>query len=331
MYELTVSEAATVLSILSKSQGNEGIDPGLPGIPASTFYSIRRKIYEAGWLSDRYVPMPWSTGMASVECRLISPAPADRGRIEGDWAGRPENVVVWSGPNVIFGVFFIRKHGPAPSTEGTTITVTLDSGSLPVYFDYSRAWSRFIGVGHGTGYPRSLGDASTSTERAYGPALGSLLDRDGAGDHGSTRSHRWHSAAGLSRSDQRILDRGLVQSRTFLNTDVLPPFEGRALGEIVFLTGSLRAGIKSAVLLDILNNECQISPLLFVEANSKVLMMAVGQVDPATPQRTRVSRSGGSVVGTIDRTMTDTKVVVEQSNSVRRLVDHRYNHLFSRS
>lgn len=331
MYELTVSEAATVLSILSKSKENEGIDPGLPGIPTSTFYAIRRKLYEAGWLSDRYVPMPWSTGIASVECRLSSPGPGDRGRIERDWAACPENVVVWSGTNVIFGVFFLRKSGPALGNEGTTISVTRDSGSLPVYFDYARSWSRFIGVGHGTGYPHSLGDALRSTARPIGPALGGILGRDGPDDHGSTRSRRWHSNSGLSRGEQRLLEGGLVQDRTFLNTDLLPPFEGRALGEIVFLTGSLREGITSADLLDSLNNECQVSPLLLIEANSKVLMIALGQIDPAIPQRTRISRSRQSVVGTIDRALTNTKMMVEPNKSVKRIVDHRYGYLFAQS
>lgn len=327
MYELTASEAVTVLSILSKDSGAENPAVGPTGIPPSTFYATRRKIYDAGWLSDRYVPHPWALGVLAIDCVLAKPNPADRARLERDLAASPQNVVLWSGLNVLFGIFFRQNGETIKVKNSTTVSVTAASGSVPVYFDFSRSWSRFIRIERETGYPRSIGDALTHAERSPPPAVTGLILQDQNGGSESPRTHRWHSSAGLSRSEQRLLERGQIQSRTFLNLDSVPPYDGRALGEIVFLTGDFRQGVSSAEVLGELNNRCQVSPLLMVDDGTKVLILALGQVGTGASSRTKVPRATGPVASTLDSALQNLEMTVEHTDSVRRAVDHRYDRL----
>ena len=330
MYELTVSEAATVLSVLSRSGAVESSDPGPLGIPTSTFYATRRKIYDAGWVMDRYIPHPWAIGVSAIDLVLVSPGPAERTRLEREWASSPANVVLWSGLNSMFGVFF-RSSGDAPDIEGARcVSVTAGSGSIPVYFDYSRSWSRFVRMENGTGYPRSLGDQTARSERTSVAALTELIGGDQEGATAPSRTHRWHSPSGLARSHQRLLERGLVRSQTILNVDTLPPFEGRSLGEIVFLTGRIRGGVDSAGVLSTLSNECHVSPFLLADAGADLVIVALGQVGAGGEGRTRVSRAAGNVTATLDSVLKDLRMTIERTDSIRKVVDHRYDRLLPR-
>ena len=330
MHELTASEAATVLSILSKDGGTDISEPAPSGIPTSTFYATRRKIYDAGWLSDRYVPQPWAAGFGAIDCVLAKPGPAERARVEREWGSSPQNVVLWSGLNVLFGIFF-RPKGDAPKFDhGLTISISSDSGSIPVYFDYSRSWSRFIRVERETGYPRSLGGDVPQSERSPPSTVPGLILRDQDGGGLSPPAHRWHSAAGLSRGEQRLIDRGVIQSRTFLNPDVVPPYDARALGEIVFLSGELRKGVSSVDLLRELNGQCHVSPFLLADDGSRVLLLAFGQVGTSTAKRTTVPQAAGPVAATLDSALKNLEMIVEHTDCVRKPIDHRYDRLFPR-
>lgn len=330
MHELTASEAATILSILSKDRGTENSEIDPSGIPTSTFYATRRKIYAAGWLSDRYVPHPWAIGIRAIDCVLLRPGPAERIRVEWELGSSAENVVLWSGLNVLFGIFF-RQDGKVREIEnGTTVTITAESGSIPVYFDYSRSWSRFIQVERETGYPRSFRGVLPRTERAVPPAVPGLILQDQNGGGPSSPAHRWHSSSGLSRIEQRLLERGVVCSRTFLNPDATPPFDDRALGEIVFLTGELREGVSSADVLSGLDGQCHVSPIFLADDGTKVLILALGQVGARASIRTKVSRAAGPVAATLDSLLKGLQMTVEHIDSLRKLVDHRYDRLFSR-
>ena len=329
MHEVTASEAATLLSVLSKDSGGETPENVPSAIPASTYFATRRRVYEAGWLADRYVPDPWAVGVRAVDCVLVRPSPADRARWEREWALSTENVVLWSGLNILFGIFFRWAGGATRAEIGTTLSISADSGSVPVYFDYSRPWSRFIRVERETGYPRSVGGSPRPDGRGTLSGVSELL-REGqeGGEAATTLSHRWHSPAGLPRSAQRLLDKGVVRSRTFLDLDVLPPYEGRALGEIVFLTGELRKGISPTNVLGALNNECRVSPLLFAEEGGRILILALGQVRASAARRTTLRRATAPVAATLDATLENVEITIEHTDSVRKLVDHRYDRLF---
>ncbi len=325
MHELTVSEAATILAILSREGLGDNADIAASGIPASTYYATRRRIYEAGWLSDRYLPNPWASGVASIDFVLAHPGPADRGRLEREWASREGNVLLWSGPNVVLGIFF-RPNAEAPSPEdGSRISVTPDAGSVPVYFDFSRPWARFIDVERETLYPRPLQPPAGALERTSASKVRELVASDQAGKGEPSAPHRWHSTTDLSRGQQRSLERGLVESRTFLNLDSLPPYRGRELGEIVFLTGRLREGVSSTDVLGSLDRDCRVSPFLLADDGSQVLLLALGQVATAVSRRTRIPRATHSVASTLDEALKGVQMTVEPTWSVMRPTDHRYD------
>jgi hypothetical protein len=326
MYQLTAAEAATVLAVLSRRAGAPSSEVDAPGIAPSTFYAVRRKIYDAGWVVDRYVPQPWALGVTAVDCVLIRPRPSERPRLEAAWASAPENVVLWSGSNILFGLSF-RHNGQAPQgVDGHFVSVTAEKGSIPVYFDYSRPWSRFVRVERETGYPRPLGQAKTPAPPSPSAALAELLDQDHEGGAGPLKGHAWHSPSKLPRNLARLTERGLVESRTLLNLDALPPYDDRTLGEIVFLAGELRHGTSPTDVLGALNNECRVSPLFMAEDGTKVTMIALGQLDATASGRTRVPRAAQNVAETLESVLEVTQLTIERTDGLRRLVDHRYGH-----
>ena len=328
MYELTASEGATLLSILARDGEEQNVDLRWPEVPASTFYATRRKVYKAGWLTDRYVPNPWATGFSAVECVLASPPASERNRIEKEWEASPANVVLWSGPNLLFGVFFLRSANATPAEEGTRVSVTPTSGSIPVYFDYSRPWSRFIGVDRVTGYPRSVGGAATHTERSRTSALPELLHLDGPVEVASSPGHPWHSPTALPRNQRLLLEWGLARSRTFLNVGALPPYEGRLLGEMIFIKGKLRGGVSASNVLSELNQRCRVHPFLLTDDGTTLLLIALGQIAADEPRRRRVHSAAGPVVATLGSLLEDIRVTVERTDSLQNVVDHRYDRLF---
>ena len=328
MYELTASEAVTVLSILSKAEDGENSDIGSHGIPTSTFYATRRKIYDAGWVMDRYVPDPDATGVRSIDFVLAQPGPTDRARLERAWGSSADTVVLWSGLNTLFGVFFRRNGGPAKVADGTTVSASRDTGSVPVYFDYSRPWSRFIRVERQTSYPRSLPTPS-SGESASSHGVAELLALEQGEEDRPGASHRWHSTSRLTPAQQKLVDRGAVRSRTFLNLESLPPYEGRALGEVVLLTGELRKGVSSAEVLAALNNECAVSPFLLADDGTTLLLLALGQVSAESSRRRKLPRATSPVAATLGAALKDLRMAVERADSIRKIIDHRYDRLFS--
>ena len=316
-----------MLSVLSRRGGLEGPEVDSNGIPASTFYAVRRKIYSSGWLSDRFVPNPWAVGAAFVDFSLMTPGPMERARVEEEFAASPSTVVLWSGLDALFAVSF-RTQGDAPTIgDGSSLSIGPSSGSIPVYFDYSRPWSRFVGIERDTGYPRALGRAlppgeSTSLSKLY-EAL--AVDSSDGGD--SPRAHPWHSPVAVSRTQQRLLERNSIESRTLLNVDRLPPFNGRVLGEIVLLSGERLEGVTPAQVLGTLHNECSVSPVLFADDGEKLLIVALGQLAAGTLRRAKIPRATAHVAAALGAALSHLKMVVERTDSVRIVVDHRYDRL----
>ncbi|MCI4340549.1 MAG: hypothetical protein L3J73_04715, partial [Thermoplasmata archaeon] len=323
----TDSEAATVLSILSKDGGGENSDLGSHGIPTSTYYATRRKIYDAGWLTDKYVPDPRAAGVQSIDCVLAQPDPTERARLERAWASSAETVLLWSGLNSVLAILFRRSGGAPKVADGTTVSVSRATGSVPVYFDYSRAWSRFVRVERQTSYPRSL-PIRDPAEPETSPALAEMTLPDGGEEGRPAGGHRWHSAARLSPSQRRLVERGAVRSRTFVNLDALPPYDGRALGEIALVTGELRKGFSAADVLASLNNECAVSPFFLADDGTRILLLALGQIRADSSKRTKVPRATAPAAATLGAAQTDIRMAVERTDTVRKIVDHRYELLF---
>lgn len=329
MYELTASEASTILSVLSRRSSFDGTELDLRGAPASTFYATRRRIYDAHWLSDRYVPNPWPVGLGAVEFILATSGPVERGRLERELATSPQTVVLWVGVNLLFAVRFCREAPESPREDCASISVVPGAGSIPVYFDYSRAWSRFVGIEGETGYPRALGRSVPADDRTRGAALATALAETPSEATAGPRTHLWHSPTAVTRGLQRLLDKELVQSRSLLNVGGLPPFENRTLGESVFLLGELRQEVSPSEVLSTLHNECNVSPILLAENGTEMLIVALGQLVADADRRTRAPRAKGHVVQTLSAALKHLRMAVERNDGVHVSVDHAYGRLLS--
>jgi hypothetical protein len=327
MYELTESEGRTILTVLAEAGEKVVRGFGWKGIPSSTFYSIRKKAYESGWLTDRYVPNPWVNGLSSVECILAKPGAADYATLERRWAADPESVVVWTGLNSMFGIFFRKQPDPSPPEQGTRVAVTPTSGSAPVFFDYSRLWARFIGETRTMGYPRQLVTRAVHTERGRPASVKDLLAKDAPTGQAPTTDRVWHPPSGLPRSQQRLLDWGIVQGRTFLNFEAVPPFQGRIPGELVFITGNLKAGAKGAHVLSTLNEESNVSPFILMDDGKTVLLGTLGQLEASGVGRKRVHSTARPVLSTLQSLMDEVQVTIERVDGIRKVVDQRYDRL----
>ncbi len=328
MYELTESEGATILSILAEAGPREVPWRDPREIPESTYYAIRKKAYDGGWLTDRYVPNPWVLGFSAVEAILVRPGISERASLERAWAASPSNVVLWSGLNSLFGVFFRREGEETMPDEGARLRVTPTSGSIPAYFDYSRLWSRFIGREGTTGYPRSLATAGHHPERAHPHAMEELFRRDRGPERPAVPPRPWHPPSGLPRSQQRLLDWGLLQDRTFLNAERLPPFRGRIPSEVVYLQGRLRPGFGGGEVLSRLSSACGVSPFLVADDGHRILIATLGQLESEGAGRRRVSATAQPVLPTLERMVDDVEVTIERTDSLRKVTDHRYESLF---
>ncbi len=330
MYELTESEGATILSVLAQvGQGGPGHN-GPKGIPPSTFFTIRRKAYEAGWLRDRYVPHPWAAGVGSVECVLARPGATERGVLEDAWARSPDTVVLWSGLNSLFALFYRPPGNRAPSTSGVSVSVEPSQGSIPVYFDYSRLWAHFLGKEERTEYPRSLGGRVSHAEWARTSALSEILRWNDKAVTDGEPARSWNTPAALPRSQQRLLDWGLVQNRTFLNVESLPPYQGRLASELVYLTGKLRPRVTGGEVLSRLQSACGVSPFLLMEDRTNLLLATLGQLEANGAVRKRVRSTSRPVLMELNSLLTEIQVTIERSDSLRKVVDHRYDPLVFR-
>lgn len=329
MYDLTASEGATILSVLSRGPRLESSEVELHGLPASTFYAARRKIYSAGWLTDRFVPNPWAVGAEAVDILVASPGLSDGGQLERELVASPATVVLWAGVNALFAVRFRRKGDTSPVAVRASVSVKPDVGSIPVFFDYSRSWSRFIDTDRETGYPRSLGSATPPSDRAARGALSEMLASDGTGNGENPAGHPWHSAGAVTRAQRRLLDADSVQSRTILNVDRVPPFDDRALGEVVFITGELRTATTPGTLLGTLHNDCKISPVLFAADRERVVIIALGQLESGATRRTKIARASAHVAGVLHTALRNAETMVERSDGVRIEVNHRYDRLMN--
>jgi len=167
---LTRSEAVVLWHLLARDRPR--VDP-LPGVERPhrrTMQDVRQRAYARGWIRDRFVPAPTAFGLDRLTFALARPL-ADRLRGQAErWRARPENVLLWSSSEGLFGVFL---SGPgtdpelartlAADGEGAVlypVAVPAREEAVPVYFDFELAWVRANGLpGASAGYPRPIPEA----------------------------------------------------------------------------------------------------------------------------------------------------------------------------
>ncbi len=334
MHELTESEGRVVLALLDYPGDPRPKELARASIPSSTFYSVRKRAYSEGWLSDRYLPHPWALGVGSVEFALASHSAVDFTEVELRWASDPEVAVLWTGPNTVFAVFFRRgcERAVGQGALGggvASVRLTPSSGSCPAYFDFSALWSRFVGGRAPGTYPRPLAMPLPGHKKLVQHAIFRLLRGPGGAGASYGPTRLWNSPPLLPRSLRRLVETGAVQSRTLLNLESVPPFQGRALGEVVFFTGTLRDGSTGNDLLSAMNGGCGVSPFLAVDDGRNVILATVGALSSQGVGRQRVRYATGPVLPTLRSMIGDLRATVERVDGIRRVVDHTYDRLFA--
>jgi hypothetical protein len=313
-------------------------------IPRSTYHAVRRRAYEEGWLRDRYIPDPVPIGRPVVGFLLVRPF-ADRfDELVRLMAADAGTVVLWNGAQVAVGVtFHPRPADPKKlsdriqnghlATAPTLVVARADGPSIPVYFDFEGLWCHLAGIEGTLAYPHGLGGVSgeEGSESPNGGTMSAhqrwaareLLNRpfvaaaQGRGGH-------LVGPFGLPFSQRKMLAKGWVTHRTILDPARLPPYQGRSVEQVVFVTGTPRSGARPEVLFDLLTRESRVFPFLFVVTPERWLIGALGGAAGSVPQESGPRRP---VLPTLREFLEGIEILQEASSSFSAPVDHRYDRL----
>lgn len=343
---LTESEARVIAVLLAARPDRERERLRTIAVPRSTYHAVRRRAYEEGWLRDRYVPHPVAIGRPFVTFAVLRPF-ADRfEEVARTVADDPGTVVLWTGAQVaLVGSMHARatdaarllaKVTPAlATTPPAAVTVRTDGPTVPVFFDFEGLWCNVVGLPGTIAYPHGLGgtaDGLTGEEGTQAPlsshqwwAVGELLRRPFvATEHG--KGGHLVGPLGLPFSQRRLLQRGWVVHRTFLDPARLPPYQGRAADQVALITGTPRAGARPELLFARLSRESRVFPFLFAVGRDRWLLGAMGGSAPLPDALRAVRRP---VLPTLREYLEGIEIIQEPATGFRLLVDHRYERLLS--
>ena len=309
------------------------------GIPPRTFRDVRSRIYAECWLADRYLPEPAVLGCPFVSFLLAEPYVERVDAVMESWAADPRIVHMWRSQHGIFAVGLGTEAKPAlPGIAEISdikamrrcVTLTMDCrrGPIPVYFDFEAAWSRVVGLSGTLGYPHAWGGASSppglSDPRAMSPsarlALSALVRRPfDLADQG--RSPSLAAPFFLPPSQQRVLNRGWVGRRVFLDpTKLFTTVEPR-VEHLVFVHGTLIPGADAQRLLDDLISACRVMPFLYAADDSRVLL---GSLSPV-PQVAGTPAPRASISATLGFYLRGIEVFRVPLSALETPLNHRYD------
>ncbi len=340
MRTLTDAESRVIAVLLAARPDRERERLHQIGVPRSTYHAVRRRSYDEGWLRDRYVPHPVPLGRPYVSFLLARPYADRYEELTARIAADPGNVVLWAGTQLVLAVSFLAKPGDGPKlakriaddhlgAPPIEVTVSADGPYVPVYFDFEGLWGHLAGLEGTLAYPHGLGGGPTSDEETRGTlsshqtwAVGELLRRPFATtDQG--RGGHLVGPFGLPFSQRKMLARGWVTHRTILDPARVPPYKGKAADQVVFVTGTPKAGARADGLFATLSRESRVFPFLFVVGSDRWLLGALGGPAPVpvdgAPRR--------PVLPTLRDFLEGIEILQEPAEGFRALVDHRYDRL----
>jgi hypothetical protein len=328
--ELSEAEFRTARSILALPDASERERIRNAGLPSSTYNVARRRLLAEGWMSEVLVPNPGPAGFHAVEFRLARPPASSRASLMDRWEKDPDCTVLWSGVHAVFGIFFRRSGGdgrknatkPAPDGNDVTITVGRGSGSVPAYFDYAGLWATFGDESPPPGYPRGLdftsGIPSSGGARRRHALRAAALHELPAPGSGWLDRLRW------ARSQRPLLAEAILQRRTVLLPERVPPRKGRRIGELIFIWGPSRRDRSPHELVSRLVRECGVGPFLAAEAQGTVLLAGLGQLRSSSPGRVPVPSARRPVLPLLLEYLEPAEVLVEPIEAVQARIHHRY-------
>ena len=348
---LSSAEVQVIRSLLAARLVPENVRIGETGLPPRTYHAVRNRVLQEGWVVDRYLPDLGLLGLHHVHFVIGQPF-EEKGRdVVERWASDPTNLLLWSGPQTLFGVFV---SGPAEWSGPMGLGIGKESGlrrslalttdaskfGIPVYLDFEGAWSRMTGSTGHLSYPHPWfarpRDVASSPGSAVpnGISSGALTSIYGL----VHRPFEVESEGGnllrtgpffAPRSQQRALQRGWVERRLFLDPFRLPPVPGGGMERVALVHGELQRDRPPTGLYHQLLEDCGVAPFLFATDWSHVLLGFVAR-------RTGEGLSAGappraSVSFVLQSHLQGIEVFREPLASLRTTVNHRYDRLCPRS
>ena len=315
-------------------------------VPRSTYHAVRRRAYEEGWLRDRYIPHPVHLGLPWVTFLVARPF-ADRVEEFGRTVAEdPGNVVLWSGSQASLSVtlharpedakrFLARFESSRLSAAPWAVTVRADAPTIPVYFDFEGLWCHLAGLEGTLAYPHGLGgpisgpgedDGGTAPLTSHQRwAVRELLVRPFvATDQG--RGGHLVGPFGLPFSQRKMLAKGWVTHRTLLDPARVPEHRGKAANQVVFLTGTPRAGARPEALFATLTRECRVYPFVLAVGQDRWLLGALGGTSAAPAEPAGARRP---VLPTLRLFLEGIEILQDAAAGFVAQVDHRYDRLLA--
>jgi len=340
---LTDAEARVIAVLLAARSDRERERLRHIGVPRSTYHAIRRRAYEEGWLRDRYVPHPVAFGRPLVTFLVLRPFVDRFDGLLRLLSGDPGTVVVWRGTQVALAVLYHRRRSESErlvqrvgsaqlAPPPTTVTAEAEGPSVPVYFDYEGLWCHFAGFDGTLAYPHGLGGGMVTDDGEAAPvtlsrhqawAASELVRRPFVAPEQGRGGHLV-GPLGLPFSQRRLLQRGWVVHRTILDPGRLPPYQGRAADQVVFLTGVPKAGAQPNVLFSTLTRESRVYPFLFAVGRDRWLLGALGG---STPRPSGPPGARRAVLPTLREYLEGIEIIQEPASGFVSVVDHRYDRL----
>ncbi len=332
MRSLTPAEARVIQALLGVVAGDEVDRHRQSGVPRTTFQTIRRRAFVAGWLRERYIPAPAAVGARRVRFWLAQPSAERRAEVIRRCREAPGCVVLWASPDTVLSVSFEMGSGEAERGEADPspgsvpeewlrrswpLRVVPDPAELPIYFDHEGAWARRIGASSTISYPQSLPTGTSGAAVPSRAALGALLARPFETEMEEGLTLRF-SAAHLPRRQRHLLEEGWATRRVLPDLAEIPSYRGGRDERVVFVTGRLREGRSLATLRERLYRECQVAPFLAAQDRGRVLLATLSPSPPGALPR------GGSVLDLFQVCLREIEVIREPIDTMFAVLDHRY-------
>lgn len=336
MRSITEGEAVAIRALLAARPISERTRISESGLRSRTFERIRKRAYGSGWVFDRFVPDPSRTGFETVFFVLSRPFAEHLDDTQTRWKDLPSNVLLWRWPETIFGVFFSSESQEKfvaglsslkDRDETIVVAAPTQKPAIPVYFDFEAAWAHLTRRRGTLAYPHSL---PTRSMQAGAPSLDSGTGRRTiAGLLGrpfrpaKENSPLRVSPFFFSRSYQRLLETGLVERRTIMDPQKVPPFQGRSIERIAFVQGEMASPGTEEGLFRMLM-AINVSPFLFVSDGSQILLATLSR----SPSDLEFGSGRPAILGNLKRFLKNIQIVRESTQTLSVVVNHRYDRLF---
>jgi hypothetical protein len=341
MRVLTRAEATVVWLLISRLDSRSNHPAGPSGIPRRTLQTVRQRVYLRGWIRDRYIPTPTLMGLDRLTFALMEPHSERAGLLVQRWKARPENILLWTSGEAVFGVFISSKRGQnelaayltsdASTHDHYLLEVECLRNSIPVYFDFEAVWVRWAGLPRVTDYPRSL-QSSWSDPSGSAPTLPSTSQLKGVErlastfmTEGETSMHPSVISRILGRkAEERYLGCGWVAFRSFLDPISVSRSVTGFPSWCVFVRGNLSPQVRPPDLFQALVGPAAVSPFLFVTDQKRVLFGALS-MGPGVSQL----EGRAPVLPAVQAYLRDISVSRWPLGTTRIITDHRYDRVLA--